>query len=1020
MYQSNRLNFRHDLAAVPPHMPIDILLALPEYVTGPENVAYLFNLPGAINDLMGGAGWESAAQVMKPYVWAPQWNNEQLMKFAADPFGSNKHPFPQLNPDELRPTRGEFEIIHFIGSISIQEDELPALNFGCDAIPPVFSVKDLKRELIGLGTRLIILQNPVFLKEVAAAEKYLHRASQFAESIIAAGGPAVLVIAGADQPELVNTYLTDFYANIVHNQPLSAAAQPKPEIDSRLWVELFVGEGGEEILLISRLRDELYSKIENIRLTVEPMVGASLGTELDQMKPYLHTSQLRAIKSHAKETGAFELEEEVSERASRVLDSTRKMRMDLDYSHESGAAIPLGESSRAMPMVEAESTRLETIYPAVAELRSELNTQASKAPRVLNAGFADPRAGRVLNPREPLVAGQEYDLIIDVGPRWSTIPSLVTGNENWPESALPPDKKGYPIHVVFISDDTEPKLFSSWIWVPRHTGRSFPYNLSNQKKASDSGPIAFRIKAPSLKASDANLTKLHGRLCLYYMNNLLQSARVEAGVARTPNVVLEVDNVVDVDYVISGTVQDLDQFATRKLSFTEDAKVEAHPITLNLTLNDDGKAHRVLVRQLDELPTAPLTNNSPVGWTPFDPADARDALNDAREILKSCFYKRDEQTGNPIESKPGLDDNKAKTKNQFLWDLLILAKLGDRLFNTAFTGVTPDGQWATRAEWSRALQQRLETSSIIQVSRTGPANYVFPWGLIYNYPLSPDAQIKFCRVTTEWTDDGKRTKPLATSCPYRNENWHVENIVCPYGFWGLNHIIEQPVSALHKLPDGTYVLDDATDEIVMNQADLDLSVSVTRDIQLQIDIDAHLERLGQMKPMRIYPPDPAEDTDEVREMLKSATIVYFLCHGEYDGRNPFLSIGLRDDNQIHRIYPQTLQNWARTPTLAGWQKQRPLIFINGCHTANLKPGEVLNFVTALSFAGASGVIGTEVSVLAPVAIEISELVFKKMVEEKMPVGQAMYQTRWELANKGNLLGLAYTLYCLANLHITKS
>lgn len=72
MYKTNQLGFAHALAHLPPRMPIDILLALPDYVTGPETVSHLFNLPGAINDLMGGSGWESAVKVMKPYIWAPQ------------------------------------------------------------------------------------------------------------------------------------------------------------------------------------------------------------------------------------------------------------------------------------------------------------------------------------------------------------------------------------------------------------------------------------------------------------------------------------------------------------------------------------------------------------------------------------------------------------------------------------------------------------------------------------------------------------------------------------------------------------------------------------------------------------------------------------------------------------------------------------------------------------------------------------------------------------------------------------
>jgi len=33
----------------------------------------------------------------------------------------------------------------------------------------------------------------------------------------------------------------------------------------------------------------------------------------------------------------------------------------------------------------------------------------------------------------------------------------------------------------------------------------------------------------------------------------------------------------------------------------------------------------------------------------------------------------------------------------------------------------------------------------------------------------------------------------------------------------------------------------------------------------------------------------------------------------------------------------------------------------------------------------------------------------------VPMGEAMREARWTLANKGNLLGLAYTFYSLANL-----
>ncbi len=72
--------------------------------------------------------------------------------------------------------------------------------------------------------------------------------------------------------------------------------------------------------------------------------------------------------------------------------------------------------------------------------------------------------------------------------------------------------------------------------------------------------------------------------------------------------------------------------------------------------------------------------------------------------------------------------------------------------------------------------------------------------------------------------------------------------------------------------------------------------------------------------------------------------------------------------------------------------------------------------TSFNYAGASGLLGTEVSVQPSVAFEVAERLLEKILH-KVPIGQAMYETRWELANKGNLLGLAYTMYSLADLHI---
>ena len=129
---------------------------------------------------------------------------------------------------------------------------------------------------------------------------------------------------------------------------------------------------------------------------------------------------------------------------------------------------------------------------------------------------------------------------------------------------------------------------------------------------------------------------------------------------------------------------------------------------------------------------------------------------------------------------------------------------------------------------------------------------------------------------------------------------------------------------------------------------------------------------------------------------------------------PYIGIGPEDDDPQHRIYPRTIIGWSRRNAWKAWENQRPLVFINGCHTSDLTPGQVLEFVSAFGFAGASGVVGTEVNIQLALAIEVAGALLTQ-IGGQISVGQALYRVRWDLVNKGKLLGLAYTPYCLANL-----
>jgi hypothetical protein len=189
---------------------------------------------------------------------------------------------------------------------------------------------------------------------------------------------------------------------------------------------------------------------------------------------------------------------------------------------------------------------------------------------------------------------------------------------------------------------------------------------------------------------------------------------------------------------------------------------------------------------------------------------------------------------------------------------------------------------------------------------------------------------------------------------------------------------------------------------------------VTRDAQLDArTLDAHLKKIQSLA--ACTPADGADDWDDVQAMLAQPDVAYFICHGEYDqqSKKSYLSIGPRSGSASHRVYPDQLMQWARTQKNF-WAARRPLVFINGCHTANLVPGDILNFVPTFANFGASAVIGTEISVRLPLAVEVAEKLLERVLRGEK-VGAVIHDLRWELANKGNLLGLAYTPYCLSDL-----
>ncbi|HUQ30733.1 MAG TPA: hypothetical protein VM095_01380 [Pyrinomonadaceae bacterium] len=1063
MYQPHPISVNPLAAERRLELPINALLMLPDYIT--RVLGLPFNLPGAVNKLMGGSGWETAIKVMRPRVWAPGWNDQQLRSFVTAPFGDNARAFPESAVADLRETafpglkhasdipgspNNHYEIVHISGEFShdtSSKEPYLFLNDESGVELPYFNNNNnlfaglLRDALSAARTRLLVLQTNNQWGVAAAAG--------MARFVVGAGGPCVLTVSGGNKASLDDFFL-NFYAGIVHNQPLNyAAEQSAPDIS----VQFFYGEGGTELLRLEPLWNEMRTRAQVVlkmsKNTIQEKRKAR--ATIEDASAYLHRSQIEQLKLKLDAT-----ERTLGVKISDIRDKASGYLKELDYSRESGGAIPIATMGEELPGLEMEASGVANRYPQVSEeLRNDVGKESKRAPRTLNAGFADPVAGRVLDPPDRLIAGKEYDLLVDVGPRWSKITNLVTGNGEFPELALKPEGGGYLIQVVFVSEEFlcrdspdeefSTGLCSAQIFVPQDSGRSFPY--VNGERDTEAKPIALRLRAPSVEDPDALFMQAHGRLCLYYHNNLVQSAVVKAVVARSVEVTVDEKllNEITVDFKLTGTFQEVEQFERRELVLDveresawaaenfepkydmgeamkrKEGEAASHAVALNLTLNDDGSGKsRLIVKDRPDAPPA---------WKPFNAADAATILTEAREQLENCFYKKPKESCVvPVDAQKqkikedALNADFGKSYEEFRCDLFQLAQIGEKLYNRFFAQIKTE-KGLDKYDWDDKFKEALLKKGVIQVARTGEAQYVFPWALVYDIPLPDMTKVAYCPIVKEWSG-GVRDKAPTEQCPY--EASHKSNIICPYGFWGLKHYIEQPVPPLEKLGDDDYELPTNVPTTINAGPTLEVSVGVTRDDALsqasKTSIKNHLNALPEIIGVKAFVPEGgADDWTKVLGMLESPDVVYFLCHGEYDGQDPYLGVGLRDKNIAHRVYPSKLISWSRDegkPLIRkNWRRNRPLVFINGCHTFALRPNEVLNFVTTFADFGASGLIGTEIAVQLPLAIEVAKMLFGALAKGGMTVGEAMYQVRWKLANKGNLLGLAYTPYCMSNLRI---
>ena len=492
------------------------------------------------------------------------------------------------------------------------------------------------------------------------------------------------------------------------------------------------------------------------------------------------------------------------------------------------------------------------------------------------------------------------------------------------------------------------------------SGRLFLPEAKGRARTEDGDVyLYFPMRSPST----AGLA--YARIGFYYEGNLLQSYRLVADVGGAMPVYANEEP----DFMLSETMTDVAQLEPRRLSIlTNDNADGSH----QLVLRGEGTAHKVAA-------TFRL-NSSAVG----------NAVREMRKTLKNIA---------PTEEE--------RTKKQLIGDMEKLAPLGYNLW-THIMGQIGDQFF----EIDDLLQEG--KYPVVQVARPDTAGYVFPWGLLYDIPIDSSEELTPCPIIEKLLEDGAAVTEGTRRCPeaVKSGKPHKSNTLCPFGFWGYRYAIEQLSSTKSLVTEIPAPAGDIEMVAALTQYKVDTRMLNEHITRLQGNLDRVVMRVGDTRA-------------EIKEHLHDPDLhlVYFYCHGNYPGQtggDTYLGIGNKE-MLTGPDFESWRTEWWRQERIKVWDKIRPLIFINACHSVDIEPDSLVSLLRSfVGRAGAAGVIGTEVRVNQSLAIKVAEIFFDEFVNKGTAVSQALHKIQLHFLSKGNLFGLMYTPYCSADLKLARN
>jgi hypothetical protein len=302
-----------------------------------------------------------------------------------------------------------------------------------------------------------------------------------------------------------------------------------------------------------------------------------------------------------------------------------------------------------------------------------------------------------------------------------------------------------------------------------------------------------------------------------------------------------------------------------------------------------------------------------------------------------------------------------------------------------------------------ALAERMRKPGVIELANKESLDLLVPAACIYDHPLAVEAvDLTLCPAYLA----ARGTTPLADTPCFQGEcpSYDDTKVVCPSGFWGFRHQIGYSASLSGGAPE------DARNHglSIPTGAGPEFTAAASDDPTLTLR-DAHLLNVEQIAAHRWHFAWSRTDLFDLFQTIEPS-VVYLYGHGGKRDRAAYFAVGSEADGPIIRASLRGRADWGRT---------RPLVFLNGCHSAALAPDDAFSYATGfLQTAHASAVVGTEIAVFEQLSVAFAEDCLRRFVTDRRPLGEAVRATRLALLDDHIPLGLAYLAFGPPELTLT--